>query len=257
MLATMVGGALWVMFPRLDLERRLTSSTSDSGLSYVYLSNLLRSDPENPRLRALMAQHEAKEEAQRLAREAAEARIAEMQNSTPLTLWNASMDEYHAIDVADTERRNAARAELVAQLQALLKEDLPPGALPRLAGQAFQLEERALGIRLYRQMAQNSAVPDEASQLYRRAAREALAMSAHAEAADLFLAARRMTKDPAQAKGRCFWMPSPPCRPQASLLRRWPWRNAKCRAWKTTPKYCERSLTLHGRLASRPLPSST
>ncbi|WP_231940699.1 tetratricopeptide repeat protein [Acidovorax sp. RAC01] len=200
LLATMVGGALWVMFPRQDLERRLTSSTSDSGLSYVYLSNLLRSDPENPRLRALMAQHEAKEAAQLLAREAAQARAAELQNNTPLTLWNASMDEYHAIDSADTERRNAARAVLVTQLHALLKEDLPPGALPRLAAQAFQLEERALGIRLYRQMALNSPVPDEASRLYRRAAKEALAMSAHADAADLFLAARRMTNDPAEAK---------------------------------------------------------
>ncbi len=200
MLAVMVAGALWLMFPKLDLERRLTSSTSDSGLSYVYISNLLRSDPDNPRLRALMAQHEAKEEAARLAREALEARTAELQSNTPLTVWNAAMDEYHGIDPADTGRRAAARTALVEQLQSLLKEDLPPGSLPRLAAQAFQLEERALGIRLYRQMARSSTSSAEASALYRRAAREALAMSAHAEAADLFLAARRTTTDPAEAK---------------------------------------------------------
>lgn len=200
MLATMVGGSLWLMYPRQDLERRLTASPRDSGLSYVYLSNLLRSDPENPRLQALMAQHEAKEEAARLAREAQEAKAAEMQSANPWTLWNASMDEYHAIDPQDTERRTAARAELVLRLNALLANDVPPGMLPKLAGHAFQLDERALGIRLYQQMAATTKVPSEASQLYRRAARESLAMSAHAQAADLYLMARRTTTDPQQAK---------------------------------------------------------
>jgi len=199
-LATMVGGSLWLMYPRQDLERRLTSSPRDSSLSYFYLSNLLRSDPENPRLQALMAQHEAKEEAARLAREAQDAKVAEMQIANPWTLWNASMDEYHAIDPQDTERRSAARAELVQRLNALLATDVPPGMLPKLAGHAFQLDERALGIGLYRQMAATTRVPSEASQLYRRAARESLAMSAHAQAADFYLMARRTTTDREQAK---------------------------------------------------------
>lgn len=200
MLATMVGGSLWLMYPRQDLERRLTASPGDSGLSYVYLSNLLRSDPENPRLQALMAQHEAKEEAARLAREAQEAQAAEMQSANPWTLWNASMDEYHAIDPQDTVQRSTARAELVQRLNALLAHDVPPGMLPRLASQAFQLDERALGIRLYQQMAAAAKVPSEASQLYRRAARESLAISAHAQAADLYLMARRTTTDAGEAK---------------------------------------------------------
>lgn len=50
LLAGLVGGALWLMYPRQDLERRLLSSSSDSSLSLVYLKNLLRSDPNNPRL---------------------------------------------------------------------------------------------------------------------------------------------------------------------------------------------------------------
>ena len=200
MLAAMVGGSLWLMYPRQDLERRLTASPRDSGLSYVYLSNLLRSDPENPRLQALMAQHEAKEEAARLAREAQEAQVAEMQSANPWTLWSASMDEYHAIDPQDTAQRSTARAELVQRLNALLANEVPPGMLPRLAAHAFQLDERALGIRLYQQMAAATKVPSEASQLYRRAARESLAISAHAQAADLYLMARRTTTDPDQAK---------------------------------------------------------
>ena len=57
LLAAMVCAALWMLFPRQDLERRL-SETTESALSITYLNNLLRSDPENPRLRLLLAQRQ-------------------------------------------------------------------------------------------------------------------------------------------------------------------------------------------------------
>jgi hypothetical protein len=50
----MVAGGLWLLYPRQALERRL-SETADSPLSAAYLHNLLRSDPENPTLRLLLA----------------------------------------------------------------------------------------------------------------------------------------------------------------------------------------------------------
>ena len=65
LLAGLVGGALWLMYPRQDLERRLLSSSSDSSLSLAYLKNLLRSDPNNPRLQQLLAQRVAEDEARK------------------------------------------------------------------------------------------------------------------------------------------------------------------------------------------------
>jgi hypothetical protein len=54
LLAVLIGGALWMLFPKQDLERRLSVTGDDSELSYNYLSNLLKSDPGNENLRALL-----------------------------------------------------------------------------------------------------------------------------------------------------------------------------------------------------------
>ena len=53
----MVCGGLWLLYPRQDLELRLATS-GESELSTAYLDNLLRSDPDNPRLRLLLAQRQ-------------------------------------------------------------------------------------------------------------------------------------------------------------------------------------------------------
>ena len=47
--------ALWLLYPRQDLEKRLARS-GETALSIAYLDNLLRSDPDNPQLRLLLAQ---------------------------------------------------------------------------------------------------------------------------------------------------------------------------------------------------------
>ena len=54
LLAAIVGLALFLLYPRTDLERRLAANP-DTALSAAYLSNLLRSDPNNPQLRLLLA----------------------------------------------------------------------------------------------------------------------------------------------------------------------------------------------------------
>ena len=59
LLAGMVCAALWLLYPRQDLERRLATAQDDSALSTTYLNNLLRSDPDNPQLRLLLAQRQA------------------------------------------------------------------------------------------------------------------------------------------------------------------------------------------------------
>ena len=195
LLAGLVGGALWLMYPRQDLERRLLSSSSDSSLSLAYLKNLLRSDPNNPRLQQLLAQRVAEDE----ARKQREADLANRQPS-PWTRWRDAMDGYHALPLEATEQRRALRADLVVQLHELMTQEVPTEVLPALAEDAFHLGEPLLGIQMYRRMGDEASAEGSAVALYERAAREALGVSAHQEAADLFLKARHASTRPDQAK---------------------------------------------------------
>ena len=195
LLAGLVGGALWLMYPRQDLERRLLSSSSDSSLSLAYLKNLLRSDPNNPRLQQLLAQRVAEDE----ARKQREADLANRQPS-PWTRWRDAMDGYHALPLDATEQRRALRADLVVQLHELMTQEVPTEVLPALAEDAFHLGEPLLGIQMYRRMGDEASAEGSAVALYERAAREALGVSAHQEAADLFLKARHASTRPDQAK---------------------------------------------------------
>lgn len=71
LLAFLICGALWLLFPKTDLERRLATSQDESELSINYLSNLLRSDPDNQSLQALLqAKLQRQAEIQRAAEEA-------------------------------------------------------------------------------------------------------------------------------------------------------------------------------------------
>ncbi len=195
LLAVLVSGALWLMYPRKDLERRLLESNPDSNLSLAYLKNLLRSDPENPQLQQLLAQRTAQEE----ERKQKEAALANRQPSA-WTRWSDAMDGFHALPPDAIAQRKALRAELALQLHDLAADEVPPDVLPALAESAFQLDEPLLGIQLYRRLGDAAASEDGAVALYERAAREALAVSAHKEAADLYLKARRATTRPEQAK---------------------------------------------------------
>lgn len=195
LLAALVSGALWLMYPRQDLERRLVSSSRDSSLSLAYLKNLLRSDPNNVQLQQLMAQRVAVEEERKKREEALANR-----KPTAWTRWSDAMDGFHAIPEADAEARNERRTELVAQLHELTADEVPPDVLPALAENAFQLGGRLLGIQLYRRLGDAADSAEKAVPLYVRAAREALAVSAHPQAASLYMKARHATTNPEQAK---------------------------------------------------------
>ena len=57
LLAAIIGVVLFLIYPRQDLERRIASAP-DSAISTAYLDNLLRSDPDNPHLRLLLARRQ-------------------------------------------------------------------------------------------------------------------------------------------------------------------------------------------------------
>ncbi|GKS85201.1 tetratricopeptide repeat protein [Acidovorax sp. SUPP1855] len=203
LLASMVGGGLWLLYPRQDLERRL-SETTDIALSVAYLTNLLRSDPDNPRLRLLLAQRQIAvgemADARATLQPALDSSDPELHRDALWSLWDLSYAEYQRTPEKETERRKAQREGLKRQLQALAKEKWPADRQLLLARRAAEMEDRATGVAMSRQLAQEAKDPREAARLYERAAKEALGTGDYAGSAELYMLARQVTPDPEQAK---------------------------------------------------------
>lgn len=203
LLATMVGGGLWLLYPRQDLERRL-AQTSESALSVAYLHNLLRSDPENPQLRLLLAQrqlaHGELDEARKTLQPALQSPRPEVHREALWALWELSFVEYQRTPEAQTTLRQQRLTGLREQLHALAAERWPLERQMAIMRLAAQLGERALSARISREMAMDPDHPLDAEPRYERAAREALGVGDYAGSADLYLLARRATHDPQRAR---------------------------------------------------------
>ncbi|WP_232828859.1 tetratricopeptide repeat protein [Simplicispira lacusdiani] len=204
LLAGMVGGALWLLYPRQDLERRLAGARDDSALSTAYLHNLLRSDPDNPQLRLLLAQRQATEgeleQARETLRPAADSTDPQLHRDAVWTLWEATYNKYQKTPSQEKAARDALRQDLGHQLGALAREDWPLAQHQQLTRQAFLLGARSEGILLLRGLASREKQPGMAASLYESAAREALAASNHPLSAELYLLARRSAPDAQAAK---------------------------------------------------------
>ncbi len=203
LLAGMVGGGLWLLYPRQDLERRL-ADTTDSALSVAYLHNLLRSDPDNPQLRLLLAQRQIAQgdilDARTTLQPALDSPDPVLHRDALWALWQLSYTEWLQTPETDAVRRGAMREELRQQLRALSREQWPAQRQVELARLAAQLDEPVLGIDINRRLAEAEPDPRKAAQLYERAAKEALAQSDYESCAALYMLARKTTPDPQQAK---------------------------------------------------------
>lgn len=213
-LASLVGGALVLLYPRQDLERRLAASvdSADVALSVSYLHNLLRSDPGNTRLRVLMAHQ------QMILGELPEARTTlqpllqsadpQVQREVLWARWELTQAEYWGITEDDEEPRKAKREELRALLQELVKHEWSTQRQVQLDSWISHFQPpstaaataAAISAQTHRQMAEQERDPAKAALLYEQAAREALGVSDYATCAQLFILARRVTPDPVRAK---------------------------------------------------------
>ncbi|MGP1630512.1 MAG: tetratricopeptide repeat protein, partial [Giesbergeria sp.] len=199
----MVCAALWLLYPRQDLERRL-SDTADSALSLNYLNNLLRSDPNNPRLRLLLAQrqmaHGDAVGARATLQPALDSNHPDIHRDALWVLWELTYGEFQRTPEKNSTRRDTLRQALREQLRILARETLSIEQQRRLAALAAQFNEPSLGIALNSTLAAEQTTPHEAAQFYERAAREALAASDYTSCAELYLMARKATVEPQQAK---------------------------------------------------------
>lgn len=201
LLTIMVCGALWLLYPRQALEKRLIES-GESELATAYLNNLLRSDPGNPRLRLLLAQRQISHGDTASARATLQPALASPDKALHKeALWAEGellQREYEHAAKGEPERRLAAYHAVQQHIRRLAAESWPLARQHQLALLAGQYAEQDIAQELNRQEAPHD--PREAAQFYERSAREALARGDYAGCARLYLAARNSTPDAAQAK---------------------------------------------------------
>ena len=204
LLTGMVCVALWLLYPRQNLERRLASAQDDSALSTAYLINLLRSDPNNPQLRLLLAKHQAQqgelEQVRNTLQPAINSTDMQLHREAELTLWKATYKQYQQTPAKDKTTRDTLHQDLLQQLAVIQQEEWPLEQLQKFTQQAFSIGARNEGIALLRTMALRETQPGKAAQLYESAAREALAESNYALCAQLYLLARQSAPNAISAK---------------------------------------------------------
>lgn len=206
LLAATVGIALVLLYPRQDLERRL-ADTAETSLSAAYLDNLLRSDPNNPKLRLLLARRQVALGDTQRARETLQAVInspePELRRNASWLQWEILEEELRRLPKSATRQRAALLDEYKARLKQLAAEDWPLEQRIELAGKAFALNERELGRHLFEQITARLSSNDSIA-LLDKAAREALAEGDYRSSAELYLLARQSTPDPLLARRYYF-----------------------------------------------------
>ena len=203
LLAVLIGGALWMLFPKQDLERRLSVTGDDSELSYNYLSNLLKSDPGNENLRALLKAKEERLQAIKLAREEAAKQALPSAAVQAWDHWQAAYQGY--LEAQKQDHRAGGQAEALAPQVMQALKDVPLQGLTQeqalyLASSALVLKDAPLALGIYDDVAERQADPARKAQVYESAARQALGMSLYEESARLLRQASATTEDVQQSR---------------------------------------------------------
>lgn len=201
LLGGLIALALVIIYPQKNLVDRITQAP-DSELSRDYLANLLRTDPNNPKLRLLLArQMLAKGDLAALRetlRPALNAGDPDLHREALWLLWLAEEREYKSAQRED--QRTAQRKELGRQLKALADEQWSDDRLIEIAGKAFSLGETSIGVELFEQLAKRRPDSISTANSLAEAARSALANGQYSASAELYLLARKKTTNQAQAK---------------------------------------------------------
>ena len=203
LLAAIVGLVLFLLYPRTDLERRL-AAMPDTALSAAYLANLLRSDPDNPRLRLLLARQQLQmnkpDAARATLQPALDARDEPTRRAAWWILFEITEADYRRLPTRPTAQREALQQVLLRQMQQLAEMPLSVEQQIELAGKAYQYNAPSLGQALFKALANRLDDPAQASALFARAARDALANGDYRGCAELYLLARSSSPDAQQAR---------------------------------------------------------
>ncbi|MEO1767654.1 hypothetical protein [Thiobacter aerophilum] len=191
-----MAATLVLLFPREDLVLRLAAAP-EGPLSAAYLRALLKTDPDNPHLRLLVAGNLLR--AQRYAEMEAtlEPALASpepaLRREALWLLWQAENAQSLKPMAGPLARRHAARAKELALVLAALERD--PQRLAQLAGQLLALGEASRAMALFRELEQEA--PGQLLTHLERAAALALARGDYPAAAEIHMAARHEAQTPA------------------------------------------------------------
>lgn len=195
--------ALAMIYPQQNLIQRVVKAP-ESGLSSAYVTNLLRTDPDNPRLRLLLAaqalEHGNFADLRSTLQPALEANDPALRREALWLLWQADEQEFKKQSLKGSTQLHTIRQQLARQLAELAGEDWPTEQQASIASRAFAFGEPAVGLALYRQIAERSRLPEEAADWYAKGAGIALGHALYQGSAELYLQARQKTRDPARAK---------------------------------------------------------
>lgn len=195
--------ALVLIYPQQNLIQRVVKAP-ESELSSAYVTNLLRTDPDNPRLHLLLArqalEHGNFAELRKTLQPALDSADPALRREALWLLWQAGAQEFGKQPDPDAAQLKAVRARLGSQLAALAREDWPNEQKTVIAEHAFKFGEPATGVELHRQLAASSPTAQGAADEFAKGAGRALAHGHYRQSAELYLLARQKTDNTAQAR---------------------------------------------------------
>ena len=203
LLAVLISGALWLLFPKESLERQLANTLDDSELSLNYLTNLLKSDPGNEHLQALLI---AKQQRQIEIKRAAEEASRQVLPSAAEIAWKRWQELYVRYQEAEklssksTRQIEQLRPEVLQALRAIPRQGLSQEQMLYLASSSLVLHDIPLAMNLYEELAALHPEADSKSKVYADASRQLLGFSEYESASQLLQKASKTTQDSKQAR---------------------------------------------------------
>lgn len=203
LLAILMCGALWLLFPRVDLERQLANTRDESELSMSYLTNLLRSDPGNERLQALLKAKELRQmEIKRAAQEASRHALPHAA-AAAWKQWQELYTDYQnaeKLSAKSTRQIDLLRPQVLDALRAIPRKDLSQEQVLYLASSSLVLRDVPLALTLYENLAQNTPEAAAKSAIYAEASRQLLGFSQYDDASRLLKKASEVAGSPKQTR---------------------------------------------------------
>lgn len=200
--AVLIGGALWMLYPKRDLERRLSDSRDDSELSLSYLTNLLKSEPDSEHLKNLLTAKQQRIDAQRKAEEQARAQaVPSAEERARAQAWEHWQSLYRDYEQAKALGGVAPPAEPVLQaLAAVPRKGMGSAQSLFMASAALALGDKALALSIFEEVAQHQSAANLQAGIYAAAAGQALGLSMYEDAAALLRKASETADDPQQSR---------------------------------------------------------
>ena len=203
LLAVLIGGALWMLFPKQALERRLADTTDDSELSLNYLSNLLKSDPGNERLQGLFKAKQQRLEAMRQAEEEARKQVLPSAAAQAWDSWQTLYQRY--LEAKQQGHGDGGQAKLLAPaviqaLKAVPRSELSQEQSLYLASSALVLNDEPQALEIYEELARKQESPARKARVYEAAARQTLGLSMYEQSSRLWREASAAAQDVQQSR---------------------------------------------------------